>query len=167
MDGEESFDGLLWYRENEEKMAFMNADSVRRVVNAGTDGTAVKMIYGRGENVRIENEQLSVALEPGEMILLEQAETPWLGIYDGAVLVEKLQNGTFTVRGTGGEKVFVALYKEGTNGTELTSFEVAEEGTAISVTSDSISALALYQWEGLSPVAENVLVRPAAVYNKK
>ncbi len=159
MDGEESFDGLLWYRENEENMAFMNADSVRRVVNVGTAGTAVKIIYGDGKNVRIENEQLSVMLEPGEMILLEQAETPWLGVYADAVLVENLQNGTFTVRGTGGEKVFVALYKEGANGIELTSFNVAEEGTTLSVTSDSIDKAALFKWEGLGPISEYVLKR--------
>lgn len=163
-DAEEQYDGLLWYRENEDGIACCNADSIRRVVNVECVGSAVRMVYGNVEKVLFENGTVTVTAEPGEITVLAVLDTVPLGLYSGAVLINSLKSGTFTVRGTGGKSTYAACYGKAGDAEELMALYSCEEGTEISV-GNGVDKIKLLVWDGIEPVERWATGKNTAIQN--
>ncbi len=151
MDGEERYDGLLWYRENENSIACHNADSIRRVVDIGCVGAAVQVLCGDAKRISFAEGTVTVTVDPGETVVLAVQEKLTLGLYEDGVMWDALQSGTALVRGTDGKKVYAAYYEKIGDTDKMTALYVCEEGAEISP-GDRAYKIKLLAWDGMKPV---------------
>lgn len=154
VDGEDGFDGLLWYGEDEGCIAMYNADSVRRVVNVSVVGMAVRLRLGNPENILFTDDTLQMTLGPGEAAVLQKLDGFPFGLYKGNVYLDGIYDGEMTVRGTNGKPCYVAGFTAQGGTEELVRLDVAEENTAISFSGQNISKIKLMGWEALQPYTE-------------
>lgn len=118
-----------------------------------TDGAAMRLVCGNIGQVSLKNGELEVQAVPGAVTVLQTLDTVPLGLYKNGVLINALESGSFTLRGTNGEPVYAACYEKTGETDELAALQICAEGTELSVGS-RVYKIKLFAWDGMEPIAQ-------------